>query len=166
MLNHQYNNIIYSPTVEIYTLSSSNTTSNSIDTKEATHINFRKQIQHQLCYSKHYRSLNFLSPPNYHGIKNNFNESEQKYNQSLLSQNSNNTIIHIPSPPYPSTICITQNNNRNKQTVEDYQNFTILNLNHNSQSLPIPYSKNIIPKNNERIYMYPKHKDKIHFLKH
>ena len=130
MLNHQYNNIINSPTADIYPSSSSSTTSNSIDIKESTQINFRKRIQHQLCYPKHYRLLNFSFTPNYHGINNNSNESEQKQNQSLLSQKSTTTITHIPSPPYQSTLYITQNNNHNHLTVEDDQNFTILN--HNS----------------------------------
>ena len=50
MLNHQYNNIIKSQTADIYPSSSSSTTSNSIEIKEATQLNFRKRIQHQLCY--------------------------------------------------------------------------------------------------------------------
>ena len=42
----------------------------------------------------------------------------------------------------------------------------MLNLNHNSQSLPIHYSKNIITKINKRSYMHPKHRNKLQFLKH
>ena len=131
MLNHQYNNIIKSQTADIYPSSSSSTTSNSIEIKEATQLNFRKRIQHQLCYPEYYRPINFSSPSNHHGINNNSNESELKHNESLLSQNPINTITHFPSPPCLSTIYITQNNNHNKQIVEDDQNFNILNLNHN-----------------------------------
>ena len=142
MLNNQYKNIVNSPSVDIYTSYSSRTTSNSIDIKETTQINFRKWIQHPSCYPKYYRPLNFLSPPNLHGINNNFNESEQNYKESLISQNSTNTITDIPSPPYPSTIYITQNNNHNEQIIKDDQNFTTLNLNPNSQHYPSLFKEN------------------------
>ena len=59
--------------------------------------------------------------------KNTINPSSHK--------NPINTITHFPSPPCLSTIYITQNNNHNHLTVEDDQNFTMLNLKHNSQSL-------------------------------
>ena len=166
LLHHQYNNIINSPSADIFISSSSSTTFNSIDIKEVAHINFRKRIKHPLCYPKYCRPLKFSSPPNHHGINNHSNESEQHYNQFLLSQNFTNAITHISSPPYPSTIYIIQNNNHNKQIIEDDQNFTTLNLNYNSQSLPIPYSKKIIPKITERICKHPKHKNKFQLVKH
>ena len=135
MLNHQYNNIINSPTADIYPSSSSSTASNSIDIKEVNQINFQKRIQHQLCYPKHYRLLNFSSTPNYHRINNNSNEFEQKHNQSLFSQK----IYHYHNQHSFCSLSIQNihhtKNNHNHLTVEDDQNFTILNLNHNSQSL-------------------------------
>ena len=94
--------------------------------------------------------------PNYHGTHNTSNEYEQKHNQSLLSLNFNNAITYILSPPYPSTIYIPQNNNHNKQLVDDDQN---------RQSLPIPYTKIILPKINENVCIHPKHKNKFQFLK-